>query len=69
MLSSFTLFPYSQGAVDMPLVSEIHEKQSKIEKVPKGFQGEKSRKDTASSQQMEQKQVSQKGDGTWCPEG
>ena len=46
---------------------------SKIEKVPKGIQGENSCKDMSvwvnRSQQLEHKQVPKRGDGTWCPEG
>ena len=44
-----------------------------IEKVPRGIQGEKSSKDTASSGNLvstiEAYASPKKGDRTWCPEG
>ena len=47
--------------------------ESKIEKVPRGIQGEKSSKDMASSRNLVSTigaQISpKKGDGTRCPEG
>ena len=46
--------------------------RSKIEKVPRGIQDEKSSKDMASSRNLVNNwstSKSQKGDGTRCPEG
>ena len=55
----------------LPKISNHYKIRTKIEKVPRGIQGEKSSKDTESSRNLVSTiQASpKKGDGIRCPEG